>query len=255
MTKPFHVGRAGENGVIAAELAARGFTGGEDGLDGQWGFFQVLGGGADLDRLVPVIGKPYTIVNPGVSIKPYPSGVLSHPSMDAMLKVMVDHDLKPEQIRAVRLRAGSNILNPLRYKSAKTELEAKFSLPFLMSSIILQRKAGIHEFTDEFVASEPVQRMMERVTGVFDEKIEAQGFDKIRSIVEVDLTDGRMLVQPSDDRYRGGPDRPFTREELHAKFADCAQLVLSAEKIQQALAQLETIETARDVRQLVKTMA
>ena len=62
-------------------------------------------------------------------------------------------------------------------------------------------------------------------------------------------------MQPSDDRYRGGPDRPFTREELHAKFADCAQLVLSAEKIQQALAQLETIETARDVRQLVKTMA
>ena len=89
---------------------------------------------------------------------------------------------------------------------------------------------------------------------MFDEKIEAQGFDKIRSIVEVDLTDGRTLVQPSDDRYRGGPDRPFTREELHAKFADCAQLVLSAEKIQQALAQLETIETARDVRQLVKTL-
>ena len=50
--------------------------------------------------------------------------------------------------------------------------------------------------------------MMPRVTGVFDEKIEAQGFDKIRSIVEVDLVDGRMLVQPSDDRYRGGPGQP-----------------------------------------------
>jgi 2-methylcitrate dehydratase PrpD len=255
MTKPFHVGRAGENGVIAAELAARGFTGGEDGLDGQWGFFQVLGGGADLDRIVPVLGKPYTIVNPGVSIKPYPSGVLSHPSMDAMLKVMVDHNLKPEQIRAVRLRAGSNILNPLRYKSAKTELEAKFSLPFLMSSIILQRKAGIHEFTDEFVSSEPVQRMMERVTGVFDPKIEAQGFEKIRSIVEVDLVDGRTLVQPSDDRYRGGPDKPFTRDELHGKFTDCAQLVLSPARMKEALAQIESIDTLKDIRQLVKTLS
>jgi len=155
----------------------------------------------------------------------------------------------------VRLRAGSNILEPLRYKVAKTELEAKFSIPFLMSTIVLRRRAGIREFTDEFVESEPVQRMMPLVTGVFDQKIEAQGFDKIRSIVEVDLADGRMLVQPSDDRYRGGPDRPFTREELHAKFADCAQLVLSADKIQQALTQLETIETAKDVRQLVKTLA
>ena len=255
MTKPLHMGRAAENGVFAAELAARGFTGGDDGLDGQWGFFQVFGGGADLDRLVPSLGKPYAIVSPGVSVKPYPCGSLSHPSLDAMLKVVVDHDLKPDQVRAIRLRAGSNILEPLRYKVAKTELEAKFSIPFLMSTILIRRKAGIREFTDEFVASEPVQQMMTRVTGVFDEKIEAQGFDKIRSIVEVDLNDGRKLVQPSDDRYRGGPDRPFTRAELHDKFADCAQLVLSPDKVRQALVQLESIDTLKDVRQLVRTLA
>jgi 2-methylcitrate dehydratase PrpD len=255
MTKPLHMGRAAQNGVFAAELAARGFTGGDDGLDGQWGFFQVFGGGADLDRLVPVMGKPYSIISPGVSIKPYPCGSLSHPSLDAMLKLVTEHDVKPEQVRAVRLRAGSNILEPLRYKSAKTELEAKFSIPFLMSTIILRRKAGIREFTDEFVASEPVQRMMTRVTGVFDDKIEALGFDKIRSVVEVDLADGRKLVQASDDRYRGGPERPFTREELHAKFADCAQLVLPPERIRKALLQLETIETATDIRQVVRTMA
>src|SRR5581483_2196999 len=41
MTKPLHAARAAENGVVAAELASRGFTGGDEGLDGQWGFFQV----------------------------------------------------------------------------------------------------------------------------------------------------------------------------------------------------------------------
>ncbi len=255
MTKPLHMGRAAENGVFAAELALRGFTGGDDGLDGQWGFFQVFGGGADLDRLVPVLGKPYSIVNPGVSVKPYPCGSLSHPSLDAMLKLAVDHDLKPGEVRAVRLRAGSNILEPLRYKVAKNELEAKFSIPFLMTAILIRRKAGIREFTDQFVTSEPVQRMMERVTGVFDEKIEAQGFDKIRSIVEVDLNDGRTLVQPSDDRYRGGPERPFTREELHEKFADCAQMVLAPDRVKQALAEIEAVDSLRDVRQLVTTLA
>ncbi|MFI5312073.1 MAG: MmgE/PrpD family protein [Gemmatimonadales bacterium] len=254
MTKPLHVGRACENGVVAADLASRGFTGGDDGLDGQWGFFQVFGGGADLDRLIPVLGKPYTIVSPGVAIKPYPCGSLSHPSIDAMLKLVVDHDLKPGQIRAVRLRAGSNILDPLRYKVAKTELEAKFSLPFLMSTIAIRRKAGIREFTDEFVASEPVQRMMERVTGVFDEKIEAQGFDKMRSVVEVDLMDGRTLVQPADEKYHGGPDRPFTRQELHDKFADCAQLVLPPARVQRALVQIESIDEMKDIRELVRTL-
>lgn len=255
MTKPLHVGRAAENGVFAAEVASRGFTGGADALDGQWGFFQVFGGGAEPDRLVPVLGKPYAIVNPGVSVKPYPCGVLSHPSMDAMLKLVVEHDIKPQQIKAVRLRAGSNILEPLRYKTAKTELEAKFCLPFLLSSIAVRRKAGIREFTDEFVSSGPVQAMMPRVTTIFDPQIEAKGFDKIRSVVEVDLTDGRTLVQASDDRYRGGPDRPFTREELHERFTDCAQLTLPPDRIQQALEQIESIETLKDIRELTRTLA
>ena len=255
MTKPLHVGRAGENGVFAAEIASRGFTGGDEGMDGQWGFFQVFGGGADLDRLVPIMGKPYTIVDPGVSVKPYPCGVLSHPSIDAMLKLVLDHDIKPEQVKAVRLKAGSNILEPLRYKTARTELEAKFCIPFLLGSILLRRKAGILEFTDQFVSSEPVQRMMERVTPVFDQAIEAQGFDKIRSIVEVDLLDGRTLVQRSDDKYRGGPDRPFTREELHGKFADCAQLVLRPDRMAGALAAIESVERITDCRQLVRQLS
>jgi 2-methylcitrate dehydratase PrpD len=106
MTKPLHVARASENGIFAAELAAKGFTGGGDGLDGQWGFFQVLGGGADIDRLVGAIGRTYSIVTPGISVKPYPSGVLSHPSMDAMLKLVTDAGVTPDQIQAVRLRAA-----------------------------------------------------------------------------------------------------------------------------------------------------
>lgn len=254
MTKPLHVGRAAENGVFAAELADRGFTGGEEGLDGEWGFFQVLGGGADLDRLNPVLGKPWSIVTPGVSVKPYPSGVLSHPSMDAMLKVVTSRNLTPDQVKAVRLRAGSNILQPLRYRTAKTELEAKFCVPFLLSSILLRRRAGVREFTDAFVSSAPVQQMMERVTTVFDPQIEAQGFEKIRSIVEIDLTSGETITQASDDAYRGGPDRPFTREELHAKFTDCAQLVLPAERIGSALAAIEGVQAASSIRSLVAAL-
>ena len=255
MTKPLHAGRAAENGIFAAELAARGFTGGADGLDGQWGYFQVLGGGAELERLVGALGRPHSIINPGVSVKPYPCGSLSHPSMDAMLKLVTEHDIKPGQIKAVRLRAGSNILEPLRYKTAKTELEAKFCVPFLLGVIALKRKAGIQEFHDDFVASEPMQRMMERVTTVFDPKIEAMGFDKIRSIVEVDLQDGRMLVQPSDERYRGGPDWPFTQAELRERFVDCAAPVLSRDRMRQAIDQIESVDKLRDIRELTRTLS
>jgi len=254
MSKPLNAARASENGVFAAELASQGFTGGDFGLDGKWGYFQVYGGGADLGRLIGKLGNPWAIVTPGVSFKPYPCGSLSHPSMDAMLKVVVDNDLKPEQIKAVRLRAGNNILEPLRYTIAKTELEAKFSVPFLMSAIILQRRAGMREFTDEFVASAPVQAMMPKVTAVHDLEIEKQGFDKIRSVVEVDLVDGRKLVQPSDDRYRGGPDNPFSRADLQAKFEDTAQLVLPQAKLGHAFATIESVDSLGSVRALIQAL-
>ena len=255
MTKPLHAGRAAQNGVFAADMAARGFTGGTDGLDGEWGYFQVCGGGADISRIIGTLGNPHTIVNPGVSIKPYPCGVLSHPSMDALLVVVTENDITPDQVKSIRLRAGSNVLEPLRYKIAKTELEAKFCLPFLLSSIVLRRRAGIREFTDEFVSSDPSQRMMRLVETVQDREIEAMGFEKIRSVVELETVDGRRFVKRSDDRYRGGPDRPFTRAELHDKFTDCAGLLLAPDRMRAALELIESTERLKDVRELTRALA
>jgi 2-methylcitrate dehydratase PrpD len=60
MTKPLHVGRASQNGIMAAELAANGFTGGHDALDPPWGFFRVFSfdDGFDADRIIGVLGDP-----------------------------------------------------------------------------------------------------------------------------------------------------------------------------------------------------
>lgn len=256
MTKPLHVGRAAQNGVVAAELAARGFTGGRDGLDPPWGFFRVFSfdDGFDSDRIVGKLGNPHTIVSPGVSIKPYPCGVLGHPTMDAMRRLVTTHDVKPEHITAIRVRAGSNILNPLRYPIANNELEAKFCPAFMVSAVAIRRKAGIHEFTDEFVRSAPVQAMMRKVERVLDPEIEARGFEKIRSTVEVDLADGRTLVEHADERYRGGPDRPFTREELFEKFSECAALVLPEPQVTRVFETVEAIETLPDMAALIRSL-
>jgi 2-methylcitrate dehydratase PrpD len=171
-----------------------------------------------------------------------------------MLKLVVEHDIKPERVKAIRLRAGSNILNPLRYRTARTELEAKFCPAFMLSSLVLRRSAGVHEFTDSFVRSAPVQEMMNRVTTVLDAEIEAQGFEKMRSVVEVDLNDGRTLTQEASG-YRGGPDHPFTRDDLRAKFTECAELVLAPNAIDDAFGMIETIEALPDIRNLVGFLA
>src|SRR4029077_12555423 len=101
MTKPLHVGRAAENGVTAALLAARGFTADPDALDGPWGFYAVQGGGVSAEKTAQGFGKTWSIIDPGVSIKPYPCGVLTHPTIDLMLKLITEHDIKLDDIEAV----------------------------------------------------------------------------------------------------------------------------------------------------------
>ena len=157
MTKPLHVGRAAENGVTAALLAARGFTADPDALDGPWGFYAVQGGGVSAEKISQGFGKTWTIVEPGVSIKPYPCGVLTHPTIDLMLRLVTEHDVKPDDIEAVKVYAGTNILKPIRYPIAANHLQAKFSLPAALAMIALARQAGKREFSDEFVGSAAMQ--------------------------------------------------------------------------------------------------
>jgi len=249
MMKPAHVGRAAFNGVSAALWAADGFEASPEGLDGPWGFFQVMGGGFDPENIVGCFGKPHTIVDPGVSIKPYPCGVLTHPSMDAMLALVKEYDLKPEDVSEIVLYAGHNILNPIRYRIARNELQAKFSMPFLLSAILISRRAGAKEFTDPFVNSAPVQAMMRLVRTEFDPEIEARGHEKIRSRLEVVLKDRRKIVRDSGEAYRGGPDNPLSDEELQAKFSDCSEKILNAaarQKIFAAVARLDDLEEMKE---------
>ncbi len=223
MTKPLHVGRAAENGVTAALLAARGFTADPDGLDGPWGFYAVQGGGVSAEKTAQGFGKTWTIIEPGVSIKPYPCGVLTHPTIDLMLKLVTDNDVSPDAIESVKVYAGTNILKPIRYPIAANHLQAKFSLPAALAMIALARKAGKREFSDAFVGSAAMQAMQKKITTEFDPEIEKMGFDKMRSRIVIRLKDGRTVEGRADERYRGGPENPMSDEELEGKVRSCCE--------------------------------
>jgi len=255
MTKPLHVGRACENGVTAAALAARGFEADPAALDGPWGFFSVMGEGFDAAKAAQGFGRPFTIESPGVSIKPYPSGILTHQSMDAMLKLVLDHDLKPEEVARIRFYAGRNIIEPIRYPIAKNHLQAKFSMPALLAMIVLRRRASHHEFEDAFVAGAAMQDLQARTEVINDEAIDARGYDLIRSRIEVDTTDGRTLTQWADERYRGGPLNPISDADLDAKFRMCAEGVLDERAQNEVLALARSLDTGADIARLMNLLS
>ncbi len=254
MTKPLHAGRAAMNGVTAAALARMGYTADTDALDGRWGFFQVLGGGYDRDRITGKLGNPYSIIEPGATLKMYPCGSLGQPSMDALLEMVEEHHLTPDNVKEVRLRAGPNILEPLRYQAPVNELEAKFSLQFGLSSILLKGRAGLREYTDEFVNSPMVRETMRRVKTINDPEIARMGTEKMRSVVEVELTDGRVFTRLAEDA-RGTPEKPLRERDVEDKFMECSSFVHSEEKSRTIYEEIKRITEYSDINEFTNHLS
>src|SRR5437868_11585033 len=186
MTKPFHAGRAAENGIVAAELAALGFTASPNGLEADRGFFRAAGGGYDAQAIAGKLGDPLTFHFPGVSIKPHPSGSLTHPGMGAMLALIRKHDITAAQVKRVSVGTNHNMPNALIHHQPKNELQAKFSMEFCMAILLLEGKGGLQEFTDDVVNRPDVQAMISRVEFGVHPEAEAAGFDKMTTIIDLE---------------------------------------------------------------------
>ncbi len=256
MSKPLNMSRAAENGVTAAKFASLGMDGPANALEAGRGFFEAFGGGYDPDKIIGRIGNPFAIVYPGTSIKPYPSGVVGHPGMDTMKKLVVKHDIKPDAVQNIKVLTGSNVIKPgpLRILHANNELEAKFCVAFQMASIVLRRKAGLSEFSDDFVQSRGCQEMQKKVEVSIDPEIDALGKGRIVSKIYLTTKDGETYFEESDRFYRGGPKNPLSWEEVSEKFRDASQHVLGPESADRFLHLAKDFEKLPNLRELMDTV-
>lgn len=212
---------------------------------------QIMGGGCDPDYLIGKLGNPWAAVDPGVSIKPYPSGSLSHPSMDAMRDLILEHGIEPEQVKKVRLGTNTRVLEPLRYDNPQNELEAKFSMKYSLGILLLNGgRGGIAQYRDDVVASDEVKAILDKVEPYVDEEIEAMGYDLIRSKLTIEMEDGTVHEKFSDTS-RGTPKRPMDREELFEKFTECCGLVYGKDQIARAEALLYKVDTIESIYALI----
>ena len=254
MTKPFHAGRAAENGMVAAEIAALGFTASPNGLEADRGFFRAAGGGYAAEMIEGKLGRPWTFESPGVSIKPHPSGSLTHPGMAVMMGLIRQHDLRADQVKRVTVGTNHNMPNALIHHRPKNELQAKFSMEFCMAILLLERRGGLEEFTDAVVNRPDVQAMIAKVDFGVNAEAEAAGFDKMTTIVDIDLVDGRR-VSGRADFGKGSPANPMSDAELSDKFRQCAAWGrVSSERAEAILATLWRIESVADINELTRLL-
>src|SRR6202040_3665774 len=162
-------------------------------LEADRGFFHAFGGSYDPAAIMDRLGKPWTFITPGVSLKPYPPGSLAHPAMTELARLIEANNIQAGQVEKVDVGANHNMTTTLLHHQPKTGLEAKFSMEFCIAILLLERKAGLGEFSDKVVQRADVQQMIRRVNFYVDPEAERAGFDKMTSILKITLKNGKII--------------------------------------------------------------
>src|SRR5712664_196699 len=250
MTKPFQAGHAAEAGLVSAELVALGWTAAEQILEADRGFFHAFGGSYDPSAILDRLGKPWTFASPGVSLKPYPSGSLTHPAMTELARLIEANKIQAAQVERVDVGANHNMTTTLLHHRPQTGLESKFSMEFCIAILLLERRAGLSEFSDKVVQRSDAQEMIRRVNFYVDPEAESAGYDKMTSLLKIHLKDGRV-IEGRADFGKGSPANPMTFEEAATKFKRCAEFAeWPKAKTEKIIEFVKALDSAPDVRTL-----
>ena len=257
-TKRLHPGWAAHAGVVATLLAEAGFTGPESVFEGAHGFYQAFAGGHDAERLEALLenlGRVWELEQ--LTFKPYPCGSIAHPYMDCALRLRERHGIRPEQIAEIRCRTAEGPLprlwEPIDAKRRPSNgYAAKFSLPYLIAVILVKGRAGLAEFTDSAAADPAVLDIAMRVGYEIDPTIDYPR--QFVGDVTVRLRDGRTFAE-RQDRPRGGPDLPMSREEIEAKFLGNAALAIPGEQADRIIEHTARLATRSGLATLMGCLA
>ena len=141
MGKAFHPGRSAQNGYAAAMLAKAGFTAGERGLEGPRGFAHVMAASRDLSKVTTRLGADFDLREN--TYKPFPCGIVNHPTIDGAIQIHDEHRLDPATIAAVRLRVAPLVLDLCNQQNITKGLQGKFSVYHGAAVGLVRGKGGL----------------------------------------------------------------------------------------------------------------
>lgn len=215
MVKRLHAGLPAHNGVLAAQLAARGFQGPRQALDGRCGFVNVFAPHPEAWRLTQNLGEAWAADE--ISVKFYACCRLFHAMVDAIRDCRDEAALTPDDLAAVEA-FGPRIMSEghMEYRP-QSVMSAQYSLPYTVSAAIMLDPRDPRSFNAETMGRSDVLSLADRVSAQVNPDLEAYFPEKYPGGVRFHLRDGRTLEKTLLDSY-GTPAKPVDRSGIEGKF-------------------------------------
>lgn len=250
MVKPLHAGQASFHGVQAAELASAGFRGNTSGFDGSSGFLEVFGVEKAHEDLLAAFETvaPYEIVDGGIAFKRFACCGAIHTAIDALLELVVENDLRPEEVSSIDAHVNRLVPNVLTHHVTSNALEGKFSLEYSLAVALVDGAAGLEQYTQSRAADPELIPFMERVNVIVDPDLPVnQAY--FASEVVIKRSTGEQLRRRVDVA-RGYPQLPLSKEELVAKGRGCANGLITTSAYERLVELVFDLESCADVSEI-----
>ena len=147
-----------------------------------------------------------------------------HPALDAAIQLKNEYNLRPEQIKAVHLRANPMVLELTGKRTPKTGLEGKFSVYHSVAIALLEGRAGERQYSDEAVQRSDILTLREKIEIEIDPKIPKQSGE-----LSITTENGQVLTKTIENAL-GSLENPMSDAQLDAKFKDLLIGVLPQSK-------------------------
>jgi len=188
MVKRLHLGRASEAGVLAASLAASGFTGPRTVLEGQFGFLRVFCTEFEVAELTKGLGRDF--VTTSTVLKRYPVHATAHAAVRAVRDLQTEHGFTGGDVEAITVTGNKRMVERHAIAEPADLMLAQYSIPFCVA-LALHREARDPESYDESALTDPQIRALTRRVRIVPE-VES-GHGAMGSTVTLALADGRRF--------------------------------------------------------------
>jgi 2-methylcitrate dehydratase PrpD len=238
MVKRLHIGRSAESGVLAARLAADGFTGPETVFEGKFGFLEAYCRGADQRLLTANLGEEWKALT--LSIKRFPCAMFAHSSVEGMHELMAEHRFSGNDISKVRIEGAEKLVSHHYITEPRDIMQAQYSLPFCVSLAMFRDPDDPNSFVANALDDPDIRAACRsKIEICAREQGKRSGYS---TTITVDLKDGRRVTR-NNDTFKGQPAKPFTREELRARFMRLSAGFMEESAARRLLTHLENLES------------
>ena len=240
MVKRLHLGRAAESGVLAASLAADGFTGPVSVLEGPFGFLRVFcGDHFDVAELTRELGESYATRS--IMLKRFPCHITAHTSVQAILDLRAEHRYAASDVASIHIAGNEKMAGVNNIRSLADIMMAQYSIPFCVALAHVRDPHDPRSFDEAALQDSQIRSLCERVAITV-------GNDRptpLAAAVTVTLHDGRALTRRVAD-FKGTPEQPLDRAELREKFLTLTRHC-GADDMGQMFDRLQNLEHERDL--------